>query len=488
MYRTLGEVSVDEGTLDQLLIRIPHCEHVFTVETLDGHCGMNNFYHREGGDGQWLGLEKPPHGFQQPPVCPTCRIAITSPRYGRVFKRADLDILELNVASRMSRVLNKVGTSVNSFSKATAEASLKKHASAIDTTFVPTKAQLTLHKRRVTLSKKKRDTPIPMDSLDPGNKKLYDISSAVVAPWKTATKKLMDSYRLAAEIAATRSAHTNAWEAAFSCLYKQEMDRSVSDPAHAPRRPAEHAMRMARMTVGQPQPRADKKYVVEALWMTLTIRFTLIDLAQTWLKAANSTGTYPQEQLQGWGSFGLFLIEACIQDAQIAFETSKESDSRRQMTRSALFIMRAEFECFRYHVEMLQQSHTMKEKRNEMVNTASQKQNDAMLYTQQVLEDHREFRRTPEEETWLRDNFTTTAETILDEWQKMERTIRMDTFYEPVSLEEKMDVIKALGFCACRIQRRESLPGTNDNKITAYTGHFYNCPNGHLFVIGEVRF
>jgi hypothetical protein len=451
MHRTLGDLAVDQGTLDELLIRIPKCEHIFTVETLDGHCGMNEYYRREGEDGKWLGLKTPPHGFKKPPVCPTCRVAITSPRYGRIFKRADLDILEVNVASRMSRSLNQVSAAVNKFSKADAETSLKGDATIVDATSGPasSKAQgKSRSKSLANLQKQTRDTPLSLEVIDPGNKKFHDISPSVVKVWKKANRQLMDSYRQAASVAATRSAHINAWEAAFSCLYQQEMERSAADPAHAPRKPAEHAMRVAKMSVGQPQPRADKQCVVEAIWWTLRIRFTLADLAQTWLKLVNTKATsYPIDQLKNWATFGSFLIDTCSWDARIAFEIAQKSESRRQMTLTSLFVMRAELEHFRYKVEMLRQSGTMKEERNNMVTNASQKVNDVGLYIQATLKAHRALKPTPEEESWLTDNFAATAQKFLDEWREMERTLRLDTFYQPVSLEEQTAIVKSFNFC-----------------------------------------
>ncbi|KAJ3502284.1 hypothetical protein NMY22_g18636 [Coprinellus aureogranulatus] len=56
---------------------------------------------------------------------------------------------------------------------------------------------------------------------------------------------------------------------------------------------------------------------------------------------------------------------------------------------------------------------------------------------------------------------------ILQEWENIERSIQGGTFYEQVSLDEKLAIVKAMDF--------------------GYTGHWYNCPNGHTFVIGEVR-
>jgi hypothetical protein len=120
MYRKLGEIDLEQETLDEILITLPGCQHVFTVETLDGICDMTAFYRRDDAD-RWVGFADPPTGFRKPPTCPTCRTAITSPRYGRIFKRADLDILENNVASQMSNSLEDVRKLIGLLSKADME-------------------------------------------------------------------------------------------------------------------------------------------------------------------------------------------------------------------------------------------------------------------------------------------------------------------------------------------------------------------------------
>ena len=107
LQRPLEDVLPESGNIDEMVITIPACRHVFTVETLDGLTGMNDFYSRNEQDTKWKGLLVP-LGFMNPPTCPTCRSPITCPRYGRIFKRADLDILERNVAAHMSQSLDKM--------------------------------------------------------------------------------------------------------------------------------------------------------------------------------------------------------------------------------------------------------------------------------------------------------------------------------------------------------------------------------------------
>ena len=117
MGSTLAMVKPENGTLDELLITLPSCRHVFTVETLDGICALHEYYSRDDAAGAWKGLKAPPSEFLKPPACPTCRSAITAPRYGRVFKSADLDILENNVASHMSQSLVHVQSDLDAVSK-----------------------------------------------------------------------------------------------------------------------------------------------------------------------------------------------------------------------------------------------------------------------------------------------------------------------------------------------------------------------------------
>lgn len=89
--RQLFEIDPDGEELDSLLITLS-CGHVFTVETLDDICDLEKYYTHE--DGYWASIAPPPSGLQRPPTCPHCREPIKSPRYGRVFKRADLDMSE----------------------------------------------------------------------------------------------------------------------------------------------------------------------------------------------------------------------------------------------------------------------------------------------------------------------------------------------------------------------------------------------------------
>ncbi|KAJ6499128.1 hypothetical protein C8R45DRAFT_981206 [Mycena sanguinolenta] len=473
LYRKLEDVDPTAGTLDELLITLPKCRHVFTVETLDGHCGMSDFYTREGTDGKWLQLRSPNSGGETraPPVCPTCRKAITSPRYGRVFKSADLEVLERNVISKASQNLHKVQTSISGIAKSAIVDALKREAVqlSIPSSSPDKKEQQKLAQKRARARKtalnSSEELPVSLDMLSPSSGELHAVAPAIAGAWKRATHRLSNIYADAMKVAKARSAHLDAWEAAFSCLYEDEMNRSLADPTRAPRKPEEYAMRMARMKVGLPHPRGDKRFIVEALWAGLTARFILGDLATSWMdELIKNAKEFSVDERKKWGSFGLFIFDSCVRDAKLAYSIAEKSESRRQMTTSTLLLLRARLERFKCNVGMTRASGKIQDARPKLLVDVADETRDARGEIITTTRSHT-VRLPKDGQTWIPDNFLRDARLIVDEWAKLEKSIRMDTFYEPVSLDEKMAVVRGMNF--------------------SHAGHFYQCPQGHVYVITE---
>jgi len=225
-------------------------------------------------------------------------------------------------------------------------------------------------------------------------------------------------------------------------------------------------MRMAKMRVGQPQPRADKRFLVEAFWMTITLRLTLAGLAHTWLDAIGASN-YPFENRRLWATYISFLLRSCAADATIALEITKESESHRQQTKTSLLVMRIELEQFRFNLEMMRKNRTFLDQRDNLLDRVQTKLSEAARYVGAVVAEHRRSMQSKsrEEEDWLSKTFSEPSYVIQEEWRALERSIRMDTFYEPVSLEEMTSIVKGLNF--------------------SHAGHFYKCPKGHTFVIAD---
>lgn len=413
---------------------------------------MNAFYTREGSDGKWLALKEPPSGFRKPPTCPTCRTALdyTTPRYGRAFKCADLGILERNVASRMIRQLQAINLAVTKIDRTALDKALAtsgKDATLL-TSWSKDKIQRGRDKQRQAALQENRILPLDFKMLNVDDPKIHGAPPSDVRVWKNAARPFLEAYRQALDVAKTRSAHVHAWEAAFSYLYRHEMDVAVDDPAHAPRRPDEHAERTARMLVGQPKPLADQRYKVQAFWTTIRTRFSLAQLAQTWLNAVHIKAGNINEQCSVWSEYISFLLNSALQDIHIALKIARQSGSRKQITETALLEIEADMKKFSFNVFMARMTGTMAERREELLELAEEERSRTARYITNAVNEHLTNNKIDRasEELWLQENFVGPAQSIVEEWQAVKQSIRGGTFYQPVSREDLLQVIKALDF------------------------------------------
>ncbi|KAL1742486.1 hypothetical protein HDZ31DRAFT_43128, partial [Schizophyllum fasciatum] len=469
LYRTLDDLDPSVGTLDELIITNPKCGHTFTVETLDGTLNLNFFYEQDEQSGTWTALKATSNEKPLLPVCPTCRSLVTAPRYSRATKSAQLDVQEKKVISKMNHQLSRIH---NGIERVSIEAMKERFNMLVGRITVGgkqknVKARKAAAKARNGILKQHREVPTALEAIHPTNKTLFNISPPSALAWKREAQPLFAVYREAHQVASTRSAHTSAWEASFAYLYKAEMDLATADPARAPRRPNEYAMRMARMKVGQTEPLADRRFVVEAIWATLQLRFHLSSLALAWLQECCKAGQrIPAEERGEWDAYIRFLLASAEADARIAHGIARKTGSRKQMTRAMVLGLRAGLEVFRANIELsrLCGAPVSQDERRKRADRAHQEGRAAQKLARDTVREHAQALPQDRGE-WLRTNFETAAALIVDEWEKLEQSLRADSFYEPLSLDEQTAIVRAFNF--------------------SHTGHWYNCPNGHTFVIDD---
>ena len=72
---------------------------------------------------------------------------------------------------------------------------------------------------------------------------------------------------------------------------------------------------------------------------------------------------------------------------------------------------------------------------------------DVLMET--IIQEHRTKKLGAKEMKWLEMNFSSIMQDIVDEWGKIVCSICLDTFYQPISLQERINIIKAfqLEFC-----------------------------------------
>lgn len=228
-------------------------------------------------------------------------------------------------------------------------------------------------------------------------------------------------------------------------------------------------MKMARIYIGQPRPLADRRFLVEAFWMTLHIRLTLIGLAQTWMcEVKKRQRHYPAFHLQQWVIYIDFLLQTCVRDAEKAYDIAKDSESHRQIAKSRLLRMHIDLEVFRFNLSMCRHYGTFKDIREDLLAKVNTFGDEAKAQIKDTVTAHlvqKGAESLQQERVWLEDNFISITDTIVSEWVEMKQSIKMDTFYQPLSLDKQMKIVYAMDF--------------------ASTGDFYQCANGHTLVITE---
>jgi hypothetical protein len=485
LYRTLEDLEPDTGALDELSITLA-CGHTFTVETLDGHCHLGDYYAQNPATGQWTTPIAPPPDFMSPPVCPTCRASITALRYGRVVKRANLDILETNVGSRMIRSLNTLHAIMEQVDGPGAELVLKTHASGTLDDIPPTPVEVLARrqKQRNVLLSGRRHGPLTESMLDPTNPKLHGAPKSDMRAWKQASGLLVRAYRQAVDVAATRSSHIHAWEAGFTALFNTVYNTIVNDPSWTVGDPGTYAMQAAQQAVGQPKPAADSKYRIKAVCATIIIRFRLAELAESVLEALAARPARPIEHCQLWANYVDFVLQTCIQDATAAMDTCRQSSSHRQASEIAPMVMRARMKLFLLSVNRARHANQMSELRQGFIKQAQANGAAARRELKDVVRQHKMARQQEGEDVWIEENLLRSGRDILDKWETIEDSLKMDTFYQPVTRDDQISIIKALNFGMERSHRHCILT----HLLSGSVGHFYRCENGHPYVITEVSF
>jgi len=264
MQTTLGELEAGDA-LENLIMTLS-CGHTFTVESLDGHCEMDRLYTRNE-NSSWSGLVdlSSSPGFRTAPTCPLCRTPISIPRYGRAYKRAALDLAELNIASDMTQSLAKVQAGIALFNKEMHSKFVAQSIKDISKPFfLSPKHQRQAVAHQTKLLKEAEANKQPVHHRDlwlfGGKKNKFNLPVPLALEWRQVAKPLLNAYELSFETALKRPAHVVAYENAFSTLFQMELEGLLRMSNGGPKNPHENAMRIAKLKMGRPPPRADKRF------------------------------------------------------------------------------------------------------------------------------------------------------------------------------------------------------------------------------------
>jgi len=212
------------------------------------------------------------------------------------------------------------------------------------------------------------------------------------------------------------------------------------------------------------------------------LRYTLAEVAQSRIEGLReSHNVSSREEIvlhheRLWQSFVSFIYESCIRDAEKALKIAEKSSASRLAANAGINILRGKLELFRFEIlaertVLARQGHLNNDRRAALSAKTKQKANSASLEIKRLQTTYirsRPVANTAElrsERDWFKDNCAEKGEKFVKEYEALATHLLTERGYEPLSLKERADIVKAFGF--------------------SHRGHFYNCENGHTFVIGE---
>lgn len=471
MQRSLSDVDIGGRGLDSMLITL-ECGHVFTVEMLDGLCELASYYKKVGK--RWLQLATPPQGLQKHPLCPLCRGPIKSKRYGRMLKRADLDLSEQNVANKCRSALRHVTDQVSAFNDGDpAVKSVER-----ELRYLPRDAFTMLDGVSASSTASVDFEVIPNGELVPvlsarfgfQIKDRHQLPEALAVAWNNAVGGILQAYDQACAVASTNSAHARAWEAAVATLHhRYTVEPPLLEESSLSFTFYDAVLKRAKKDCGASStPKADQRFRVEACWTTIRIRFLLIHAAQRISDHLRRKDLNVFKVYTRWEDFITYMLSSIRRDAALTLEIAEKSRSYRQVVKTAILAMEAEFQTFSHQLGRQRNSMLLKEFEHEAREgyeaARAEKVSQANRYRLFVAQGHRDDR-------WLVKNFIEPAQRIIDKWVKLILQLKKGVVYaQALTDQEKHNILKTFmsGFLG---------PSTR--------GYFYQCPNGHVYVITE---
>jgi hypothetical protein len=175
-----------------------------------------------------------------------------------------------------------------------------------------------------------------------------------------------------------------------------------------------------------------------------------------------------------------------VHDANDAAHIAKETSSHRQALECFIYGQRSKFVLFQFNYQMSLRwsldAEVLEQFKSDVDHCLRAVESEARDVRAAYLKVSPSQRASNTE--WLTTNWDPPIAKLKEAWESIRKAINGGVFYTEVSFQEKASIVKALGFGAFRPHYLPVL--CLISHLTAHRGHFYRCPNGHPYVIGEV--
>lgn len=456
MQATLAEVMASDP--ETRLITLP-CGHTFTVETLDGCVGMSEWYDQDQ-TGHWVRIREPKKGFIKRPMCPTCRGPVTARRYNRINKRALIDIQEQHAIEDISVQV----------------ASLRQAVSAVDSDQLSLEVQQATSKLSVGKTVNEADPRLKNAFFaDPSETRCmnpvifvdevegwFGMTQHIAEAWRSVNKTPFKLYKQLAQLVNTEKLpHVQAYEAAISAVYHEEMQLAAS--SNIDRDPRDAALLSARRRVGAPFPQGEARFKIEALLESIKLRLKLVPTAKAFsdgirpsisesafcgMSKSGQRGVINRDVIaDNFVRMAWAILQSCQRDVRVALNLCNTAQARRLELAAIVLALQVNFDDTRFAIQGVLATHSQMstDERQNIANMCLQQQDNAALaifhsfYRVEVI-----IQGNQSILDWAKSVILPTINATLQEWQDFALTITRGTFSSPVSADEKMAIVQAV--------------------------------------------
>jgi hypothetical protein len=278
MQRSAEDLSKenDYSSIDNIVLELP-CGHHLTVESADGIAELESFY-KQDESGKWIAPTAPPKSVGGP-KCPSCRKPFFLKRYGRVFKKADLDLSERSLVSSANRLLQDLHRKFQSLPEVETVERTISSVEDIDysTQYSQTVATVNEAMKRAQVEVK----PVDIAGLFGDVTSTFGFGKDDWDAWKRLAADEVALCNLLNSVIRQTSPQQEAWDSSYASLFRAEMNTGKCRE--------EGAIRLAQRALGIPRPIGKQQYSLQATCLSIRVRHRLAGIAGN-LRDSSSDG------------------------------------------------------------------------------------------------------------------------------------------------------------------------------------------------------
>ncbi|KAE8233423.1 hypothetical protein CF326_g1536 [Tilletia indica] len=302
----------------------------------------------------------------------------------------------------------------------------------------------------------------------------FGFSQTSAVAWAESIEPVLSIIRVAERMLKQKNPHVQAWQAAIAQAHQRFL--ATLDPRDVRR--DQKALQLARASVSFPEPQAESKYRLLSMFIILDARMVMAKLAST-----IGDDLQPKHK-EEWARLAEFLLSTGSQDAEKALLLAEATLHGKEALRAQAYGVRFRTEVF---INKLERSRVKVEEKLER-SRAKVKKSESDVEKAKL---EQEVAKLEGKSIELEEKAISELERLREDWRQALSSAILDAaFREQLDDFVSRRLADVEHFIKQRQARKEELKMivetlVKENRDFAYGGHFYRCPNGHAFTIGD---